>query len=125
MEKYQNATCELPNAEYYANKYKAKTEELNVKILSETLIYYTSKWMADDQSPYIDRCEEVIQIVTETCLLMDFEVPDAKFQKTLPLEEIEKDTLDVILLYVAVMGYSLPTNVFLLEIFVKNYKSYG
>lgn len=118
---YQNISCLIPDAEYHVNKYKSENKELVVKILPESVEDYISKWRAKPKSPYIDRFNEIILRTSESGLLNDNAKPRSKFQNTLPPEKIEKNTLLLVLFYVAVIGYSLSTIVFLLEVFLANF----
>lgn len=115
---YQNVSCLINNAEYHVNKLRSENKELNVKILPEVVSHYIPKWKAEENSPFIDPYNKIIQRATESGLMTEFDVFVGKSQHSLPDNNIEKNALLMALLYVAVIGYSLSIIVFLLEIFI-------
>lgn len=114
---YENTTCVLNNAKYHVSKYEAKYGKINVTILQEPLGLSVCIFLSKSFSPFIDRFNEIILKASEFGLLKDFYGNVERLQSSSKeLEIITMKKLFPILSSVLVIGYSLSTITFLLEI---------
>ncbi|XP_043472819.1 uncharacterized protein LOC122505356 [Leptopilina heterotoma] len=115
---YQNVSCISGGVIAHVNHIKELKGEFNGKMLSEPVAHVTEGFVSRDNSPFTDRFREIIVKASEHGFI-------AKLFKTVKLEhqivelpqEIEKEKLLLISLYVLSIGFSLSILAFLFEIF--------
>lgn len=118
---YQNVSCLFDDAEYVVNSYEARKTS-NVKILPETVFHSFCSWESNIYSPYLDRFSQIIQRASESGLLKDYLKQSVALHNTSPPGNVETKTVFLILAYVSIIGYSVSIIIFLLEIFMVNFR---